>query len=79
MIFHINASFIYVTGSINRIYGRGPKVLLVTYVDEFFKYESSSRSFKALTTKALTGTTDAVSINAAKLKKLMGIGGGGPG
>jgi hypothetical protein len=62
------------TGSINRIYGRGPKTLLPTHIEEFFKYESSSRTFKILGTKTLTGTTDAISVDPAKLKKLMSGG-----
>ena len=30
----------------NRIYGRGPKVLLSSYIEDHFKFETSSRSFK---------------------------------
>jgi hypothetical protein len=56
---------------IKRVFGRGPKVLLSSYVEEYFKYESSSRSFRPILTKDLTSTTDAVSVDPSKMKKLL--------
>ena len=60
------------TNEMKKIYGRGPRVLLETYVEGYFKYETSSKSFKALQTKALTSTADAVSVDPSKLKKILG-------
>ena len=60
---------IAVSGNIVRIYGRGPKVLSESQVEEFLKYETSSRSFKALPMKSLGGTADAVSLDPSKLKR----------
>lgn len=56
-------------GQVIRIYGRGPKMLGEHQIEEYLKYETSSRSFKALPTKSLSGTVDAVSIDPSKLKK----------
>ena len=60
------------TNEMRKIYGRGPRVLLETYVEGYFKYETSSKSFKALQTKTLTSTADAVSVDPSKLKKILG-------
>ena len=57
------------TGAIGKIFGRGPKALLISSVEEYYKYESSSRSFKKLPVKSLSSTVDAVSVDPAKLKK----------
>ena len=48
IILNVTISFIYffLLGSVNRIYGRGPKILLSSYIEEYFKFETSSRSFK---------------------------------
>ena len=51
MLYHIRFhlfSFIniYLSGSVNRIFGRGPKILLSSYIEEYLKFETSSRSFK---------------------------------
>ena len=54
---------------IKRIIGRGPKILNETNIEAFYKYESSSRSFKQIQTNALTSTIDAVSIDPSKFKK----------
>ena len=66
-----NPHFYSLTGSINRIYGRGPKTLPVSQIEEFYKYESSSRTFRVLPSRALTGTTDAISVDPNKMKKLL--------
>ena len=55
--------------SICKLTGRGPKQLPRSLVTEYFKYESSSRSFRKLPTIALTSICDAVSIDPTKLKK----------
>lgn len=49
----------------------GPKILPTESIEEYYKYESSSRSFKKLPTVALSSTCDAVSVDPAKLKKVM--------
>jgi hypothetical protein len=59
------------TGDVVRIVGKGPRILPEQLIEQYLKYESSSRSFKPLPTKSLTATTDAVSIDPAKLKKLL--------
>jgi hypothetical protein len=53
-----------------KIFGRGPRTLPESVVGQFLKYESSSRSFKPLPSRSLTSTTDAVSVDAAKIKKM---------
>jgi Microtubule-binding calmodulin-regulated spectrin-associated len=60
-----------VDGALRKVFGRGPRVLLEAYAEEFFKFETSSRSFKPLHTKTVTSTTDAVSVDPAKLKRLL--------
>jgi hypothetical protein len=55
-----------------KIYGRGPRLLEEAYIDEYFKFETASRSFKKLPSRSLTHTTDAVSIDPAKMKRLLG-------
>ena len=60
------------TNEMKKIHGRGPRILLETYVEGYFKYETSSKSFKALQTKTLTSTADAVSVDPSKLKKILG-------
>ena len=57
------------TGDICKLTGRGPKQLSLNLITEYFKYESSSRSFRKLPTITLTSICDAVSIDPTKLKK----------
>lgn len=57
------------TGAIHKIFGRGPKSLPVLCIEDYFKYESSSRSFKKLPVKSLSSTVDAVSVDPSQLKK----------
>lgn len=57
------------TGEALKLFGRGPRLLDLALAEEFHKYESSTRSFKAIATNSLTSTTDAVSIDWSKLKK----------
>jgi len=59
------------TGELLKLFGRGPRVLDTTLAEEvgFFKYESSTRSFKLISTKSITSTIDAVSIDLTYLKK----------
>jgi calmodulin-regulated spectrin-associated protein len=59
------------TGDMVRMVGKGPRILPEQLIEEYLKYETSSRSFKPLPTKSLTATTDAVALDPAKLKKLM--------
>ena len=54
---------------IYKLTGRGPKQLPLSLITEYFKYESSSRSFRKLPTVSLTSICDAVSIDPTKLKK----------
>jgi len=56
---------------LRKIYGRCPKIIPLHIVNGFIKYETSSKSFKKLPTKSITTTTDAVSVDAQKLKKLV--------
>jgi hypothetical protein len=55
-----------------KIYGRGPKVLSEALIEEYYKYETSSKSFRKLPTRSLTSTTDAVAIDPSKVKKILG-------
>ena len=57
------------TGDICKLTGRGPKQLSMNLISEYFKYESSSRTFRKLPTITLTSICDAVSIDPTKLKK----------
>jgi hypothetical protein len=54
---------------IRKITGVGPKILDSSLIEEYFKYESSSRSFKKLPIAKLSSTCDAVSIDPSKVKK----------
>lgn len=58
------------SGMITRLCGRGPKHLPSEVIAEYFKYESSSRSFRKLPTLTLNAICDAVSVDPTKLKKL---------
>jgi len=58
------------TGNAQKIFGRGPRELPTQCIEDFFKYESSSRSFKKLPVKSLSSTVDAVSIDPSRLKKM---------
>jgi hypothetical protein len=55
---------------IRRLSGRGPRVLPLTVIEEYYKYESSTRSFRKLPTLSLNSTCDAVSVDPTKIKKL---------
>lgn len=48
-----------------KLHGKGPKSIMEKDIGSFYKYESSSRSFKEIATKALTATTDAVTLMSA--------------
>eukprot|EP00602_Paraphysomonas_sp_CaronLab_P012130 CAMPEP_0185042642 /NCGR_PEP_ID=MMETSP1103-20130426/42465_1 /TAXON_ID=36769 /ORGANISM="Paraphysomonas bandaiensis, Strain Caron Lab Isolate" /LENGTH=1575 /DNA_ID=CAMNT_0027582743 /DNA_START=15 /DNA_END=4742 /DNA_ORIENTATION=- len=58
------------TGDITRLCGRGPRIIPTSVIAEYFKYESSTRSFKKLPTLTLANTCDAISVDPTKLKKL---------
>ena len=49
----------------------GPNVLERNQVLEFYKYDSGSRTFKALSTKSFGRTVHAVAIDAVKVSKKM--------
>jgi hypothetical protein len=51
-----------ITASLYRIHGRGPQELPADRISGYLKYETGSRGFVPLTVKALTSTTDAVSV-----------------
>ena len=65
--FHINI----VLGEIFKIFGKGPKIILSNYVQDYLKYETASRTFKILPTKNLSATVDAIAVDPAKLKKIL--------
>ena len=54
-------------GELVRVYGKGPKALLDTMIEDVFKYENASRQFTKLASKRITATTDAVSVDTTKL------------
>lgn len=58
------------TASTHKIFGRGPKSLPTLSIEDYFKYESSSRSFKKLPVKSLSSAVDAVSIDPSQIKKV---------
>lgn len=58
------------TGEIKRISGRGPKILPQNVIEEFYKYESATKSFRKLPTLTLNNTCDAITIDPTKIKKL---------
>ena len=62
---------ILIIGEIFKIFGKGPKLILSNYVQDYLKYETASRTFKILPTKNLSATVDAISVDPAKLKKLI--------
>lgn len=45
-----------------RVYGSGPVILRPESVTSYFKYDSSTKEFKKLSSNGFTVTTDAVSI-----------------
>lgn len=55
------------SGQLIKVYGKGPKILAEKYIEEYFKYDSTGRCFAKLSSKALTATTDAVSVDIQKL------------
>jgi len=57
------------TGDISKIYGRGPRTLPTACIEGYFKYESSSRSFKKLSVASISPTVDAVAVDPSKFKK----------
>jgi hypothetical protein len=59
------------TGDISKIYGRGPRTLPSACIEDYFKYESSSRSFKKLSVASISPTVDAVAVDPSKFKKGM--------
>ena len=58
------------TANTHKIFGRGPKSLPTLSIEDYFKYESSSRSFKKLPVKSLSSAVDAVSIDPSQIKKV---------
>lgn len=66
-----NTLILIFLGEIFKIFGKGPKLILSNYVQDYLKYESASRAFKILPTKSISATVDAISVDPAKLKKLM--------
>jgi hypothetical protein len=54
-------------GELMRVLGKGPRLLQETQVEEYFKFETSSRSFAKLASRTFTATTDAVSVDTAKI------------
>ena len=54
---------------LHRLYGKAPKTILMEYILDVLKYESSSRCFKKLPTRSVTATTDAVSIDIMRMKR----------
>ncbi len=58
----------------HRIFGRGPATIELSgnesIISNYYKYDSSSRSFQALpAVRAMTSTTDAVSVDPSKIKR----------
>ena len=52
-----------------RVFGKGPARVREEYVGAFFKYDSTRRRFDALPSRSFTRTTDAVSVDMAKLQR----------
>lgn len=69
IIYIMSCCIIIGIGLISKLCGRGPRVLPNEVIAEFFKYESSSRSFRKLPTLTLNNICDAVSVDPTKLKK----------
>jgi hypothetical protein len=58
------------SSEIRRLSGRGPRILPLSVIEEYYKYESSTRSFRKLPTLTFNSTCDAVSVDPTKIKKL---------
>jgi hypothetical protein len=59
-------------GYVEKIYGKGPKDITdSTGVEEYLKFDSSSKSFKNLPVRSLSSAVDAVilDVNKIRLKK----------
>ena len=52
-----------------RVFGKGPARVREEYVGAFYKYDSTRRRFDALPSRSFTRTTDAVSVDMAKLQR----------
>src|SRR3546814_10187577 len=56
-------------GDPRRVFGRGPARLESSVISDFYKYSSASRQFISIPVHAITATTDAVSVDPAKVRK----------
>jgi hypothetical protein len=57
------------TGEITKLIGRGPKQIDPVLVKDYYKFETSARTFKCIQSNTLTGTTDAITIATPKIAR----------
>jgi hypothetical protein len=57
------------TREIIKLVGKGPKIVNADSIKAFIKFETSTRTFKALPTKSISDTVDAIVIEQAKSRK----------
>ena len=62
--------FLFLPGIYFRVFGKGPKELIdgTTPVQQYLKFETASKSFKALPVRGFLSTVDAVILDAISLK-----------
>ena len=56
------------SGSVNKLHGKGPAQVKVSMVKDFLKYSSGARSFKEIATKGFTVQSDAVTLKLMSRK-----------